>query len=578
MARKKVERAGKTRSTKTRGRISLVAGILLGLTLLASGTGKIFASGGASAQILDFIGNVVPAIFLTPATIDFLINILIPHAIPWAEFILGACLLIGFLPRLMAVLCLPLLAAFMGTNLWAVTQGGYATCASCFGIWEEFFGSLTPVQSLIYDLALFAFAILIIVFHPGKFLTSRPWLANLSGGKELNATMLKSKILELWGYLRNLGSKASGYLSPIGGKARQHPYITLVAGICLVGLVAYGIVAAFAGAAPKNGPSQQIAVISEISTEVSETGATISWMTDNPTTSNVEVSTTGDGVSVITVSDKNLVTAHRITIGGLSPDTTYYFKILSDDKEALSSEHSFKTLAPVTSPFAVFDVKVSEITESNAIITWVTNRMATSEVEYWASGSRDRLTASNDKLAISHSINLAPLEADAIYYYQVKSTDASGNQAISPISVMSSQIGKRAPDFTLNSLDGKPVTLSDYRGKVVMLDFWIWTCSACQKKLSIIQEASAKIPLEKVAIFAIHFEGKESVIQSYAISEGFTIPILLDLEAKVNDLYKVYEFPTTFFIDRDGITRMINVEFNSVEELENIFNIMLGTK
>ncbi len=572
MAGKKVKSAGKTRD-----RISLVAGILIGLTFLASGTGKIIGAEEVPAQVLDFISNFLPHVFITPATLSFLLDIFIPHIVPWTEFILGVCLLIGFLPRLMAVLCLPLLSAFLGTNLWAITQGGYATCASCFGIWEEYFGSLTPVQALIYDLALFAFAILIIIFHPGKFFTSRPWLANLGERQKLDATTLKSKILDLSDRLQNLGSKALTCLKLIGQKARQHPRIASIMGICLLGLITYGVITASINTVvPKNDITREIPVVSDISvSEISETSAVISWTTDKMVSSSVEVYTQGR-IFIITVINKSPVTAHRLLVAGLAPDTTYYFGILSDDKLALSKEHSFTTLAP--KPFIISDVSVSYVTESSATITWLTNRPATSEVEYWESGSRNRLTASNDKLTISHSINLASLEADAIYYYQVKSTDASGNQAISPILVMSAQLGKQAPDFTLNSLDGKSVTLSDYRGKVVMLDFWIWTCSACREKLPIIQQAFAKIPPEKVAIFAIHFEGKASVIQSYVIGVGVTVPILLDLEGAVSDVYKVYAFPTTFFIDRDGITRMINVEFNNAEELENIFNAMLGTK
>jgi len=100
-----------------RDKLSLAAGILIGLTFLASGTGKVLGLEEIPAQVVDFISNTIPDIFLTPATVYFLFNVLIPYIFPWAELVLGCLLIIGFMPRLMAVLCLPLILAFGGTNV-----------------------------------------------------------------------------------------------------------------------------------------------------------------------------------------------------------------------------------------------------------------------------------------------------------------------------------------------------------------------------------------------------------------------------------------------------------------------------
>ncbi len=563
-AKKRKTAPGKILKSKEKNRniISLVASVLIGLTLLVSGTGKIVGAEGVPAQIVDFISNIIPDIFITPATLSFLYNILIPHVFPWAEFILGACLLIGFLPRLMAVLTIPLLLSFLGTNLWAIIHGGYATCASCFGIWENYLGSLTPVQSLAYDLVLIAFAIVVITFHPGGFLSSRKWLENLGKGKKkLDAATIKLTISELGSRLRDFGSKALIYLKAIGGKARQHPYIALVAGICVLGLVAYGIVAASSRPAAH--------VVSDIHVTVSETSAVISWATDKPAINSIEIYKE-DHSFITTVTDENPVTAHLIPVEGLLPDSTYFFEILSADKQALSKVSSFKTL--VIKPFTISDIRVSYINESSATITWVTSRPATGEVKYWVQASQGQQTASSSELVTQHSINLTSLETDTIYHYQVKSVDTSGTQAISPQFTMSAQIGRPAPDFTLNSLDGKTISLSDYQGKLIMLDFWMWSCTACREKMAIIQEAYARIPPEKMAILPIHFMGRESSIRSYVEGEKLTVPVLLDPDGTVTDLYNVKVFPTVLFIDGDGIIRLIDPRFSNVEELENIFN------
>jgi peroxiredoxin/uncharacterized membrane protein YphA (DoxX/SURF4 family) len=557
MARKKVKKAG-----KTRGRISLVASILIGLTLLVSGTGKIIGLEETPAQVIDFISNFLPSIFITPATIYFLFDIFVPLVIPWAEVILGACLLIGFLPRLMAILTIPLLLAFMGTNLWSIMQGGYATCASCFGIWEQYFGSLTPAQSLIYDLLLFAFAIVIIIFQPGGFLSSREWLAK---GKRFDTAKLKSKMRAFGSQLRNLGLKA-----------REHPRIAISTGICLIILIACGItLVSISPAIPKNGARVEVPVVSDTSvSELSETSAAISWMTDRPTISSIEIYSE-DSTFIITITDKKPATTHRLLVAGLTSGTNYYFRILSEDKQAISGEHSFSTLAEVISPLTISDVEVSYVTNTDATITWVTNRPATSEVQYWDPTSIDRLTVSSDEFNTNHAINLTSLKADAIYHYQIKSTDAEGDHATSSRLAMSPLIGKPAPDFTLNSLDGRTITLSDYRGKWVMLDFWIWTCSACRTKLPLIQEVYTRIPKEKLAILGIHYLGRESIIRTYVKGENLAFPVLLDSESVVCDLYNVHAFPTIFLIDGDGIIRLIDPAFSSAEELENILNSML---
>lgn len=573
-ARKAKAASGKILKSKekTRNTISLVASALIGITFLVSGTGKIIGVEETPAQVVDFISNFLPAIFITPATIYFLFYIFVPHIMPWAEVILGACLLIGFLPRLMAVLCLPLLLAFMGTNMWSIIQGGYATCASCFGIWEKYFGSLTPAQSLIYDLVLLAFAMVIIIFQPGGFLSSRKWLAK---GKKLDAATLKSKIRAFGRQLRNLRLKAMAYFTLTLKKAREHPRIAISTGICFLILIA-GVVAlvSIRPTTPKNDVTAGVVVVSDMSvSELSETSVVISWVTDKPTASSVEVYSE-DSTFIITVIDKKPVTEHSLLVAGLTSGTNYYFGILSEDKQAISGEHSFSTLAEVISPLMISDIKVSYITDTDATITWVTNRPATSEVQFWNPLRVDRDTVSSDELTTNHSFNLVSLEANAIYHYQVKSKDAEGEQAISSRLAMSPLIGKSAPDFTLNSLDGDTITLSDYRGKWVMLDFWIWTCSACRTKLPIIQEVYTRIPEDKLAILAIHNKGRESIIRTYVKGENLTIPVLLDLEAIACDLYNVHAFPTFFFIDDDGIICLIDPEFNNAEELEGIITTL----
>ncbi|MFC2050440.1 MauE/DoxX family redox-associated membrane protein [Chloroflexota bacterium] len=165
---------------RARSIVSLVACILLGLTLLIAGSGKTFGFGEMPGQTMQFIGAILPDAWLTPGVAFFIGDILFPYIIPWTELCLGILLLLSIWPRLMAAISLPLIAAFMANNAWYISQGKarFASC-ECFGIWEEIFGTLTHMQSLSFDIVLFALALTIIFVHPSGFLSSPPWLAKL---------------------------------------------------------------------------------------------------------------------------------------------------------------------------------------------------------------------------------------------------------------------------------------------------------------------------------------------------------------------------------------------------------------
>jgi len=317
--------------------------------------------------------------------------------------------------------------------------------------------------------------------------------------------------------------------------------------------------------------------------EISDQSAIISWITDEPTISTVQVHDE-KGTFIRTWTDKALVIDHSMIVDCLVPNTTYYFQILlSDipDYQTLPKEHYFTTLAIDIGPPVISNARVCHTIESSVIITWATDKPATSEVEYWLTGSSERRTASKEGLDTTHSVNLAKLAPDATYHFLVKSTDAEGNQGISEAEgtftlAIGAEVGKRAPDFTLESLDGKAVTLSNYRGKLVMLNFWLTSCGVCRKKMPVIEEAFTRAPAEKITILNIHAEGRESMVRGYATGEGLTVPILLDLEGEVSDLYSVAGVPATFFVDGNGIIRLVDAEFSTVEELEDIFDNILG--
>jgi uncharacterized membrane protein YphA (DoxX/SURF4 family) len=166
--------------------VSLAACIIIGLTFLASGTGKAIGFGEVPGQTVEFIGEMMPKAFITPVTIFLIYDVFIPFIFPAIELLLGIFLLIGFMPRLMAIICVPLSMVLMTNNIWSISQGmdKFPECV-CFGVWEKIFGGLTPVQALGYDILLFVLALLIIFLHPGSILSSREWLIKFFQKKAL---------------------------------------------------------------------------------------------------------------------------------------------------------------------------------------------------------------------------------------------------------------------------------------------------------------------------------------------------------------------------------------------------------
>jgi uncharacterized membrane protein YphA (DoxX/SURF4 family) len=173
----------KEKHQRVRGIVSLVAGILIGLTFLMSGSGKVFGYGAMPGQTMDFIGAILPDAWLTPQLALFMGEIFFPYLLPWTELCLGILLLLRIWPRFFAAITLPLTMAFMANNIWYISQGqNIFTSCECFGIWEKLFGTLTHIQSLSFDIILFALALTIVLVHPGDFFSSPSWAIKLQKG------------------------------------------------------------------------------------------------------------------------------------------------------------------------------------------------------------------------------------------------------------------------------------------------------------------------------------------------------------------------------------------------------------
>jgi peroxiredoxin len=326
-------------------------------------------------------------------------------------------------------------------------------------------------------------------------------------------------------------------------------------------------------------------------TSTTETGATIKWTTDTPSTGSVEI-TDANGALIKTIPDETLATSHSITISDLSPSTTYHYTVVSTDAAGIkkTSEGTLKTTAAaVITDKAVpiiSGVNVSNITQSGAIITWITDEDATSQVKYERTENVSYTTPMDKNLTISHSVILTKLESGITYNFTIFSKDAAGNQAMSttiqsfktltpvPVGI---QVGNRAPDFVLKDLSGKDVRLGDFRGKTVMINFWAVWCGPCVKELPAINAVSKEWEGKGVVVLPIASnENGETftLVEQYINANNYNFPhVLFDANGQATKLYGIAKWPTTFFIDADGVIKKMQVgSFEDKDAIDNVLN------
>ena len=133
--------------------------------------------------------------------------------------------------------------------------------------------------------------------------------------------------------------------------------------------------------------------------------------------------------------------------------------------------------------------------------------------------------------------------------------------------IFDDSLGFAAVDFTLESLSGDTVQLADMQGRPVIVNFWATWCGPCKLEMPLIQEFFVRYSPE-LEVLAINFEEPIGDIQSFADELGLTFPVLLDPEGRIAELYQVRGFPTTFFIDREGIVQGVYLGTLSKSVLE----------
>jgi peroxiredoxin len=118
------------------------------------------------------------------------------------------------------------------------------------------------------------------------------------------------------------------------------------------------------------------------------------------------------------------------------------------------------------------------------------------------------------------------------------------------------KLGEPAPNFQLRDLDGHLVTLSDLRGKVVLLNFWATWCGPCRVEMPAMEQLYRTFLRKDFEILAVSTDAQgEAVTRPFQQENRLTFPILHDDDYRVGLTYGARSLPMTFMVDREGVIR-----------------------
>ncbi|HEY1269889.1 MAG TPA: TlpA disulfide reductase family protein [Candidatus Binatia bacterium] len=109
-----------------------------------------------------------------------------------------------------------------------------------------------------------------------------------------------------------------------------------------------------------------------------------------------------------------------------------------------------------------------------------------------------------------------------------------------------------APDFTLADPAGRRVSLKDFHGKVVFLNFWATWCGPCRDEMPMMEALHREFKDQGLAVIAVNFEEDKQSVRSFFDELGLTFHALLDPDGKVSERYNAISLPLTYIIDRNG--------------------------
>ena len=128
--------------------------------------------------------------------------------------------------------------------------------------------------------------------------------------------------------------------------------------------------------------------------------------------------------------------------------------------------------------------------------------------------------------------------------------------------------GGPAPQFTLEELGGGTTSLAQFRGQVVMLNFWATWCGPCQQEMPLLEQMYRKYRPAGFTLVGVNVDKDAPPVRALLARKPVSFPVLLDPTSQVSKSYRVDEMPSTVLIDRKGNVRFVHRGYKPGDENE----------
>lgn len=139
-----------------------------------------------------------------------------------------------------------------------------------------------------------------------------------------------------------------------------------------------------------------------------------------------------------------------------------------------------------------------------------------------------------------------------------------------PLFASSVKLSEAAPDFTLKSLQGPNLRLEEYRGQVVLINFWASWCGPCRQEMPILDRLHQRYEDTGFAVLGVNVEGEVKPAKEIVDKTNVTFPVLIDEGQVVSELYDLEAMPSTVVVDRDGVVRYVHRGYKPGDEAKYV--------
>jgi peroxiredoxin len=135
--------------------------------------------------------------------------------------------------------------------------------------------------------------------------------------------------------------------------------------------------------------------------------------------------------------------------------------------------------------------------------------------------------------------------------------------------------GRLARDFTLEDLAGEEVSLSDYAGSVVLINFWATWCAPCKAEIPTLEAAFQAHRDQGFVVLGVEVEDSRRTVERFVSETEMTYPVLLDPSGRVKQAYRVSGLPMSLLVDREGVIRVRHIGYLSADKLADYLSRVL---